>query len=460
MWCTIFLKQMISKKILWTSILFMNLLLFFSCLGSSNDIELEYSPDAQIYSFSMSSKTDSLSVLTATKFTIDQINNRIFNKNPLPFQFHVDSIALSIAGSITLDPFSSVSIQLSNDSTFLWTQSDSIDFSLLKSITTTSPNGENEKTYLFQLNIYEKDPSVLSWEKISESYLPQGIEQQKTIAFNNRFITYNLLNGKVTATSSPLDDGVNWISTELSELPPTVILSSLTISKNALFLIDENNRLFRSSNGYSWIQVATDYPIIAIYGILPSATKGDILVMVNDNDTYKIAETDDFSTIHIMEMDAFSSPIDLPSKNFSTSQIESKTTYAVKYISIAGGVKANNSYNNDIWIIQEKDGIITALKSKKTNPISLDGSTIFFYDEKPYILLFSSEGNSFIYSKNNGAEWEYTDQNQALPSNFDYRKNASVITDNNNIWIFGGVSQAQNQIVDVWKGRLNKFDLN
>ena len=39
-----------------------------------------------------------------------------------------------------------------------------------------------------------------------------------------------------------------------------------------------------------------------------------------------------------------------------------------------------------------------------------------------------------------------------------FRKGASVITDlNNYIWIFGGVSETQTQIDDVWRGRINKF---
>ena len=40
----------------------------------------------------------------------------------------------------------------------------------------------------------------------------------------------------------------------------------------------------------------------------------------------------------------------------------------------------------------------------------------------------------------------------------EFRKKASVITDNEKyIWIFGGISETQTQIDDVWRGRLNKF---
>ncbi len=98
---------MISKYFSPAWVLALNLLLFSSCLNSSSE-EVEYSPDAQIYAFSLSSATDSTDVLSATQFTIDQINGKIFNTEPLPYLFHVDSVLLNIKASSTYYPFSAV----------------------------------------------------------------------------------------------------------------------------------------------------------------------------------------------------------------------------------------------------------------------------------------------------------------------------------------------------------------
>lgn len=449
---------MIYKYFLWTSALIMNLLLFSSCLGSSKDTDLEYSSNAQIHSFSIASKADTTDVLGTAEFSIDQVNNKIFNKEPLPFKFHVDSVTLSITG---VTSFTNVSIKQIPDTTFYWTQSDSIDISKLHQITTTAPDGKTQKTYQFQLYIYQQDPYILSWKKIREDYLPKAVNQQKTVAFNNRFITYYIVNSTVNATSTVAGDGVNWTTAALLGLPPTIQLSSITVAENALYAIDEDNRLFSSSDGYSWMQSATDYPVMAIYGIIPSTAKSDILVMVNDNGSLKLAKTDDFTSLQLIEMSSTSSSVEeLPVRNFSATQIESTTSYTIKYIAITGGNNSDDSINNDIWILQEKDGKISVLKSKKTNSVPIEGSSVFFYNEKPYLFIASSEKNSLLYSGNYGLEWDYVEDNQALPATFDFRKNVSVITDNNNIWIFGGISQAQTQIIDVWKGRLNKFDLN
>lgn len=438
----------------------MNLLMFSSCLNSTDEGELDYSPDAQIYSFSMASRADTTNVLSTTVFTIDQVNGKIFNKKPLPYKFHVDSVVLNIRGASTFSPFTNVSIELLPEYTISWSQSDSINVSRLNRITTTAPDGKNKKTYQFQLNIYQQDPYILSWKKVSESYFPQEVSQQKTVAFNDFFITYYIANETINAKASPIGDAKSWTSATLSGLPHTTQLSTMTVAENDIFVIEEDSTLFKSSDGVSWTQVTTEFPIVAIYGVFPSATKGDILAIINDNGILKLAETDDFTNLQIMELSSGVNLSDLPVKDFTATQIESTTSFGIRYIAIAGGIRADNSYNSDIWILQEKDSKIFELNSKKPGTISLDGSSIFFYDEKPYLLLASSENNILLYSGNNGTEWKTTEENQALPSDFDYRKNATVITENDNIWIFGGVSKAQVQITDVWKGRLNKFDLN
>lgn len=406
----------------------------------------------------MASKADTLNLLRTTEFSIDQVNSRIFNKKPLPYQFHVDSVVLNIRGANNLSTFSDVTIQLIPDSSFAWVQSDSIEVSRLHKIITTAPDGITKKTYEIQLYIYQQDPYIMSWEKVAEGYLPTTVNQQKTVEFNNRFITYYIANGAVNATSSSASDGNNWTTASVTGLPPAIQLSSLTVSENYIFAIDDDNRLFRTSDGFSWTQVVTEFPIVTIYGVIPSATD-DILVMVNDSSTSKLAITEDFTSLQLVEMNS-GTPADLPVKNFSAVQIESTTSYTIKYLAIAGGSKADDTDSNDIWILQEKGGEIYALKSKKSESVSVDGSSIFFYDEKPYILVASGGKNSLLYSDNYGLDWKPAEENQSLPATFNYRKNASVITDNNNIWIFGGVSQAQTQIRDVWKGRLNKFDLN
>ena len=82
------------------------------------------------------------------------------------------------------------------------------------------------------------------------------------------------------------------------------------------------------------------------------------------------------------------------------------------------------------------------------------------FDLRPPVYLLTSEDNKnqFYTSSTYGLVWEKASKKQSLPNGFLYRRNQSVNVDNiNNIWIFGGESPSQGQLVEVWKGRINKL---
>ena len=121
-----------------------------------------------------------------------------------------------------------------------------------------------------------------------------------------------------------------------------------------------------------------------------------------------------------------------------------------------GGEDINGVSNNKMWLLQENEGGITFIA--KEPKFNVTGSSLFNYDDKIYLLTPEDEKNVFYTSINYGMFWERANSKQSLPSLFLYRKNQSVNVDNkNNIWIFGGVSANQSQIVEAWKGRINKL---
>ena len=443
-----------SKYFPLASVLVITLLLFSSCLNSSDE-NIEYSPDAQIYAFSLSSRADTSGLLSATQFTIDQVNGKIFNKEPLPFQFHVDSVLLNISGQSSYSSFAQVLLKLQPDSIILWRQSDSVAVDRLLEITVTAPDVETTKKYYFELNIYQQDPYILSWEERVNNYLPIPVESQETIAFKNLFITYWLSGTEIKAVTTLATDGVNWTEVNLTGLPHTVDLSTLVASGDAVYLLDTaSESIYKSTDGMSWNPVAVPYSVKAMYGELPSATGGGILTAVDLNNTLTFAKTTDFTAMTLMN----SVPAEIPLNDFSSAQIDDPNSYSIKYILLSGGTRADTTPNNGIWILQEKNGKITYIPSRVPVSVSLRGSSLFFYDNKPYLMTTSADKNILIYSENSGLDWIEAGENQQFPADFNKRTAASIITDADNyIWIFGGISATQTQLVDVWRGRLNKF---
>ena len=449
---------MISKYFSRAWVLALSLLLLSSCLNSSDE-NVEYSPDAQIYAFSLSSASDTAGLLSATKFTIDQINGKIFNKEPLPFQFQVDSVLLRITGFSTYNPYTLVQLQLYPDSTYYyWVSSDSVAVHRLKRIITTAADGITQKTYDFALNIYQEDPYKLTWEQRNTGYLPTSAESQKTITFKNQFITYYKSGSAINAMVTNASDGTSWSNANLTGMPPTLYLPSLVATNDAAFGLDiTTGTVYKSADGVNWSPVSTQYPVKAIYGELPLATNGGILAAVEINGELTFVETDDFTVLKPLNK----LPASLPVKDFSATKVDASTSYSIKYILLSGGTTIDNMPNTDIWILQEKDGNINHILSRKPATVSVNGSSLFFYDNKPYLMITSSGKNTLLYSENFGLDWVQAAENQSFPAEFSQRINASVITDAANyIWIFGGISVTQTQIADVWRGRLNKFAAN
>lgn len=453
---------MISKYFLRLSVVALNLLLFASCLGSSDD-EIEYSPDAQIYSFSLTSRADTLNLLNATAFTIDQVNGKIYNKEPLPYLFHVDSAMLNISSSNQYFPFSRVTLKLSPDSSYTWNSSDSVAINRLLQILTTAPDGETAKLYDFQLNIYQQDPYLLTWSNRAKEYLSDSPSDQETIGFNGRFITYYKSGTNIKAASTQEQNVEEWDEVDVSTLPSTILLNSLLSTNSAVYALDEEGDVFASDEtGITWSRISTDYNIAAIYGLLPSSTGKRILLAVRDtnSDMLYFALTDDFSEIQLMN----SISDELPLSGFTSTSVENPDSYSTQYIVLAGGVDSNNAANKAIWLLHEKEGEITHISTIPQIP--MDGSSLFYYDNRLYLMIMKEGENSFLYSENFGLSWIAAGDNQAFPSDtedFIPRTNASVVTDDsNNIWIFGGISASSTpaQLVDAWSAKLNKFTMD
>ncbi len=434
-------------------------LAFSSCLNSSQSDKIERSPDAQIYSFSMSSKKDTTRALSGTKFSIDQINNKIFNRDSLPYLFHVDSVSLNIAGKSSYAlPRIAINLQ-DKDSTYLWNGKDSVAFKRLKSIETTAEDGKTVKLYEFKANIYQQDPYLLNWTKITQNHLTPPVEQQKTVLHGGKFITYYKSGTMIKASSSLSSDGKDWIPLTVSGLPVTVktntIFSTTNNPGSAAYALNTDNSIYTSTDGLVWSKVTSDYPVAAIYGKLPAASgEFAILTAVNDAGTLKFALTKDFTTFSVKS--ELPSDDTLPTVDFSAVSLENPTVFSAKYIILSGGKDKNNIVNNKLWIIQELNGDITHLSEDSS--ISLQLSRLFLYDNKVYLMTYETGKNKLYYSENYGLNWISGGINQTLPDDFPGRMHASVITDSDNfIWIFGGESGAQAPIVDVWRGRLNKL---
>ena len=409
----------------------------------------------------MDSRADHDRVLRDTRFLIDQVNGRIFNRDFLPYRFSVDSVALNVQGT-TSNAFwgtlSEMRIHLINpDTSFTIVRGDSLPFHRIHRIETFAANRDSRKIYDIQLNIFQQDPFLITWEKKSIDQLPSNIEAQTTLALNNYFFTYYIAGGTIGAVRSANNDGATWTNVSLDGLTASTQLTSAISVGTIAFVLDDANNVFRTTDGIKWSAVNVDYPVEAIYGVLPSSDGGDVLLVVDNNGTLTFAKTDDFSTITLFNPVPAPFAGALPVVDFSAVQVDNPNVYAAKFIILAGGETIDGLENRDIWLMEYSNGNIRLLRQA----IGLQmqrGSRMFYYNNQLQMMVLTPLGENLImFSTNYGLSWEVAGERQFFPGDFTHRTHPSIITDDEFIWIFGGQTPF-GEFSDAWRGRLNLLD--
>lgn len=450
---------MISNRFSYCLALLATIFILTSCLGSGDDVGYEFSSDAQITSIGFSSREDTLNVLPKVTFSINQVASAptIFNKDSLPYLFDVSMAKMQL----NTNDASGIKLYLNNpDSVYIWNMTDSVMINNLKNIEVYAQDGITKKMYTFILNTHQQDPDTIFWQNVESDYITTPIDQV-TVSNKESFFTYYSANNAIGLSTSPITDGKSWAVQPLVGLPQNVVFKSIqnhSIEESEVWCaLGTDNKVYISQNGIDWTEQPTDLPVISILGRFPSFSSDFILAIVKDGDVYKFAKTLNFSSMNMLNEVFSGFPVD--DFTFTTVNIESINT--AKYLIVTGGSDINGVQNSKVWMLQEDGAKIT--ETSTTPGFNVEGSSLFNYDDKIYLLTSEGNKNQFYTSSTYGLVWEKASKKQSLPNGFLYRKNQSVNVDNiNNIWIFGGVEslsqgQEQRQLVEVWKGRINKL---
>lgn len=167
-----------------------SVLLYTSCLGSDN-YEANTYDDMAITGFSLStvnryihttskSGGDSVykKVLKPTPtFTIDQSQYKIYNTDSLPKDCDLKHVLATISGSTYSGNIYLKSI--ASDTLFLYSSSDSIDFSQTREIRVYNNTLEKFRTYEVTLNQHLVETGTILWEKMPAESYPVDTEKER-----------------------------------------------------------------------------------------------------------------------------------------------------------------------------------------------------------------------------------------------------------------------------------------
>jgi len=485
-------KKMSMGKIKFCGLLFIGGLmsLMSSCLGNDNyEVDDWMMFNAQISSFQLS--CDSIIGLDSVKFTIDQVNGKIYNMDSMKYGTVID---YKVIVDIEFDNPYGVSKmifieQVTGDT--VQTVTDSVDFSAPVMIIVTAYDGVTTKTYEAKLNVHQVNPDTLVWEKYAEILPGKTFQDMKVLPFNDAYYMYVVENEAYQLYWTDVQDLVDWKKLDLSGFPEQAKLSQMTQFADELVVLSEEGVLYYSDDGRVWTPHELDLAVRAVLGYLPESTisgRNDVLCCIAGIDGAMCYISIDKQG-NITQGKAIAE--NFPLSGFG--QFHYETMYYPRLV-IASGRDANDNVSDKAWATM--DGHTWALLSYPlTTFSSREAATVFHYDNCFFVMGgLDASGKALKdinYSKDHGISWlntyivkvyqdeneddagiiyeydegedlyYYYDERAYYPMDKEYaaRGFSSVFVDRNDyIWLFGGrATNETNVLNEIWRGRINRL---
>ena len=463
--------------------------LMSSCLGGDKyEMEEWMMHNAQIASFYLT--CDSISGLDSVKFTIDQVNSKIYNVDSMPFRTLIDHKVLVEMEAD--NPYGVSSIIFIEQATGDTVQSvlDSVDFSAPVIIKVTAYDGLTEKIYEAKLNVHQVNPDTMVWEKYADILPGKTFQDMKVVSFNGFYYMYVVENSGYQLYRSDIRDMVNWDKLDLSGFPAQAKLSQMTAFDREMIVLSEAGILYCSEDGQEWTPVEVEIPVKSLLGYLPANT-----ISGRDDVLCCIAEADGMlSFISIDKQRAVTQGKEIPDA-FPVSgfgQFDYETMYYPRLV-IASGGDSKDMLSDKAWTTM--DGLTWTVL---TNPHSVfsrrEGAAVFYYDNCFFVVGGYNESGKALkdlnFSKDQGISWlntyivtvyteeegddeheyyyddakeqyYYYDERAYYPIDKEYeaRGFSSVFIDKDNyILLFGGkATKDTNVLNEIWRGRINRL---
>jgi len=462
-------------KLRYIACLLLGILFIYSCEDNGNTYTtVSPSQDAQIYSFklaathlkqgdSLDRAQDSLRFIefNKTKFAIDQVNSIIYNPDSLPYGLKLDKAMMTLTFNSN---YGASKLEIETvDSTFVWTTSDSVDVSKKINLIVSAQDASSTKKYTLDIRIHQIDPDVMYWEQVN--VLPSSADAQRVLSTGSSFYAYLASSGVVSLYTSPVS-GISWTAQPVSGLPAGgIVVENISTFGGKLFAITDGGDSYLSNDGMSWSQKTNGKNVKSILGTLPdsgsnTSSNDVLLVTYEEGGKYYFGTTTDFSEIRKVET-ILGQGVDIDKSIKSGFPIKGAAGVTnnsgdkwTKVLLLMGGVDSNGDELNSTWMISKTGDEYSLMLFNRTASFKGEGLSAFQYNG----LIYTLASNQLYTSASWGEFWTEAPEKQSLDSDIAKRTKQSIIVDDKNyIWIFGGVSESNVVLDDIWRGRLNSL---
>ena len=436
-------------------------LLSFSC---SKDKESEettsVATDAQIYSVKLAGDTIHARFLQYAKFSIDQLNGQIQNRDSLPFGTRIDSVKCGITTKGASKTIFYPDAENLTDS-IVWNGTDSLNLSKKARFKIIAKDGITSKTYDIWANIYSIKADSFVWNQLSSNIVSGTIERQRTVLMpDSSMFSYIKTSAGFALYSSHINDGASWVKRELSGFPDNATIEMMPQCNSRLYVLDAAGALYQSAGGMEWAKMDVKdesgqaCTVKALLGCLGNEI--EVIIGTSEGD---LLGTCSPTSSSIYKGDAL--PEDFPVKGFAS--ISYERDYRSRLLLVAGDNTSGTSMSTS-WMKTEGQSWLKITGGYKTIS-ARRGAICVPYDGKLMLIGGLDDSGSkkdLYFSSDYGINWmPVEDPSQFMPGNFAARAGASVLTDNKDyVYIIGGEEKGKEggkALNDVWRGRIHRL---
>jgi hypothetical protein len=432
------------------------MLLLASCMKSKDNSASLYK-DTAITSFSLGTMKRSVHTTSSTgadsvykvnvagsdyKFSIDQLNHRIFNVDSLPIGTEVSKVLCSVTalnnGSVFVE-------DLKEEGTLLF-YSDSLDFSVPRTFRVYASDGKSYESYRVEVNVHKEEAETFTWMIHEEAPALATFTGMKAFTVQGELYVFgSTSDGKTMVYSSV--DGDNW--EKHSEFNDAESYANTVVSQEEFYTI-VGGKLFKSSDATEWEEVNGTLDINQLvassYSDLYGLTADGYLLVSDD---YGVSWTED-------KLDSDVSW--LPITGISAVCYPANMTYYADYVVMAGissGVDKIASVwrkiveydlqGDEKWVYMSRSDNNSYALPLMENLVMMaydDGILAWGVKDDAYTQIYQSRDNGIIWKKNSSYQ---------LPAAFVESGTVpfGAATDGKEIWLVGSNGQ-------VWQGHLNR----
>lgn len=381
--------------------------------------------------------------------TIDQISNKIYNLDSLPYGTNPKNALVSISS------IGSIAYALAGQPEPKWTiysSSDSIDFShpLVFRVASNEESGIRE--YEVKINIHQVDGEQFVWHKVAENVPLESMEVSKAIFWKGQIMVYSQKHGE-TFLTTPLADN-RWEQAVLDDCK-TAIVRSLVQNGTYLFMNTTDGKILKSEDGHSWTETQPQEDIKQLfsgnkYGIYARTASG-IAHSTDHGKTWNDNPTDtEAAWLPDRELTGISYTLDNGNEQTLLAGNRTPGSFAADTTAQIWSTLTLKNGTHKPWIYY------TQTPENKYFCPNLANLELLYYNNS--ILAMGGEtlngaGIAYQYfytSKDQGITWKKEEQITLPKEIAGTRQYATATTDQEHfIWLFCGNK--------LWKGRLNKL---